>query len=245
VEPVSRRSFLSGVSLLPLAALVPRRVWLFSYSAHAPLRALSSREASVVEAAAARLIPGPSDDPAEMGHPGAREAKVVRYIDTLLGALGPARARVFAGGPFSRRHGGADSFRDFVALDPVEKAAWTARLSELTEKYRSGVQVLDARAGGDFVKATPADQDAILAQDPDGFMTMLMQHAIEGMYSAPEYGGNARLVGWREIKFPGDTQPRGYRDREVSRSDGPDPYEPDAVVDAAIKLITSTAPPGS
>jgi hypothetical protein len=76
-------------------------------------------------------------------------------------------------------------------------------------------------------------------------MSLLMQHAIEGMYSAPEYGGNAELVGWREIKFPGDTQPRGYADHQVTNSDGPDAYEPSPIVDGAIKLITSTAPPGA
>jgi len=245
VEQISRRRFLTGVSLLPLAAAVPRRVWQFSYSANAPLRALSTHQMAVVEAATARLIPGPSDDHAERGHPGAREAKVVRYIDTLLGALDPSPERVFAGGPFSGRHGGDDSFLHFLELDAVERAAWSARLKDLKQKYRAGVQALDSAAGGDFAAASAADQDAILARDPDGFMTLLMQHAIEGMYSAPEYGGNAELVGWKEIKFPGDTQPRGYHDDEVANSDGPDAYQPSAIVDGAIKLITSTAPPGA
>ena len=228
-----------------MAAALPRRVWKLSYSSAAPLRALTPREAAVVEAATARLIPGPRDDPAEQGHPGAREANVVRYIDTLLGALDRSPGRVFAGGPFSGRHGGARSFREFLALDAVEEMAWEARLGELKQQYRLGVRTLDARAGGDFAAAPAPTQDAILAEDPDGFTSLLMQHAIEGMYSAPEYGGDAELVGWREIRFPGDTQPRGYSDREVSRSDGPDPYEPTAIVDAAIKLLTATAPPGS
>src|SRR5262249_50103993 len=183
-------------------------------------------------------------DPAERGHPGAREAKVVRYIDTLLGVLDKSPAKVFAGGPFSGRHGDDESFLHFLALDSVERAAWAARLADLKQQYRSGVRTLDSAAGGDFARASAADQDAILARDPDGFMSLLMEHAIEGMYSAPEYGGNAELVGWREIKFPGDTQPRGYADHEVANSDGTDAYEPNAVVDGAIKLITSTGPPG-
>ena len=39
------------------------------------------------------------------------------------------------------------------------------------------------------------------------------------MYSNPEYGGNANLVGWRDIKFPGDTQPRGYTDAQVEQAE--------------------------
>ena len=42
----------------------------------------------MVEDATARIAPGPRDDPAEEGHPGAREADVTGYIDAMLGALG-------------------------------------------------------------------------------------------------------------------------------------------------------------
>ena len=37
------------------------------------------------------------------------------------------------------------------------------------------------------------------------------------MYGAPEYLGNRDLVGWRNIGFAGDVQPRGYTDAEVSQ----------------------------
>ena len=52
------------------------------------LRFFTSHQAAVVEAATARIAPGPADDPAEAGHPGAREAGVTGYIDSMLGALG-------------------------------------------------------------------------------------------------------------------------------------------------------------
>ena len=61
-------------------------------------------------------------------------------------------------------------------------------------------------AGGDFTAVSTEMMDGILAQDPDGFMTLLFGHAIEGMYSAPEYGGNRDLVDWHEIAWPGDRQ---------------------------------------
>src|SRR5690242_12715386 len=50
-------------------------------------RFFTPHQAAVVEAATARIAPGPHDDPAEQGHPGAREAGVTGYIDTMLGAL--------------------------------------------------------------------------------------------------------------------------------------------------------------
>ena len=46
------------------------------------------------------------------------------------------------------------------------------------------------------------------------------------MYAVPEYGGNKGLVGWKDIRFPGDSQPRGYTRTQVRSADGPDPVEP-------------------
>jgi hypothetical protein len=73
----------------------------------ASLGFFTEHQAEVVEAATARIAPGPKDDPAEAGHPGAREAGVTGYIDTMLGALHDGvlqHDRVFAGGPWSNRH---------------------------------------------------------------------------------------------------------------------------------------------
>ena len=57
-------------------------------------------EYAVVDAACAMLIPTDDD-------PGATEARVVDYIDGLLGAFSFDPPRIWAGGPFSgRRFGG-------------------------------------------------------------------------------------------------------------------------------------------
>ena len=48
---------------------------------------------------------------------------------------------------------------------------------------------------------------------------MVFQQAAEGMYGAPEYGGNKDLVGWKYIKYPGDAQPRGYTAAEMIAPD--------------------------
>ena len=99
----------------------------------ATFRFFTGHQAAVVTAATARIAPGPADDPAEAGHPGAREADVTGYIDTMLGALGAldsAAPPVFAGGPWSNRHtSGPDLMARFMTLDPVARIAWRRRLT--------------------------------------------------------------------------------------------------------------------
>ena len=202
-------------------------------------RFFTPHQAAVVEAATARIAPGPRDDPAEQGHPGAREADVTGYIDTLLAALGDDPPAIFAGGPWSNRHtSGPDLMARFAALDPVAKIAWRKRLSRWQDQYRDGIEALDKLAGGDFTKAAPAEQDEILATaSVSTFTSLLFEHTIEGLYGAPEYGGNRGGSGWREIGFPGDIQPRGYTPDEVERSDGPDPVEQSPIIADLIKLL--------
>ena len=128
----------------------------------------------MVEDATARIAPGPGDDPAEAGHPGAREAGVVDYIDMMLGTLSSlgssssssgAAPLVFAGGPWSNCHtSGPDLMASFIALDAVRTIAWRRRLAGWQQQYRDGIATLDRLAGGDFTKAAPADQDQILAR---------------------------------------------------------------------------------
>jgi len=205
-------------------------------------RFFTSQQAAVVTAATARIAPGPADDPAEAGHPGAREADVTGYIDTMLGALGAldsAAPPVFAGGPWSNRHtSGPDLMARFMPLDPVARIAWRRRLTGWQQQYRQGIATLDKLAGGDFTKASAAVQDKILAgSGARSFTSLLFEHTIEGLYAAPEYGGNRGLAGWKDIGFPGDIQPRGYTAEEVSRSDGPDPVDNTGIVADVLKLL--------
>ena len=202
-------------------------------------RFFTSHEAAVVEAATARIAPGPADDPAEAGHPGAREAGVTDYIDAMLGALAGSVPLIFAGGPWSNRHAaGPDRMADFIPLDPITLIAWRKRLAGWQEQYRAGVAALDKLAGGDFAKAAPGEQDKILArQDASTFRSLLFEHTVEGLYANPEYGGNRGLAGWRDIGFPGDSQPSGYPADEVERSDGRDPLAAGGVVADVLKFL--------
>jgi gluconate 2-dehydrogenase gamma chain len=99
-------------------------------------------------------------------------------------------------------------------------------LPGLREVYRAGVAQLDAAAraffAAPFVDLTPAQQDEVLADAADparhprhprsgrNFFDHLLAHTAEGMFCAPEYGGNRDRIGWRLIAFEGDSQPLGY-----------------------------------
>jgi hypothetical protein len=175
-------------------------------------------EYKVVEAACAQLIPTDDD-------PGATEARVVDYIDGLLGAFAFDPPHIWAGGPFSGRHGGDQGFARFHPLTALDELAWRTRIEGslgreerefngpvvgFQARYRAGIAAL----GADFAEASAEEQLARLQAHAE-FTGLLYEHACEGMYGAPEYGGNQGLVGWRYIGFEGDVQPRGYTDDEV------------------------------
>jgi hypothetical protein len=181
---------------------------------------LTPEQYAIVEAACERLIP------AAGAHPGARALGVADYIDGLLGAFTVNPPRIWAGGPFSGRAGGDASFDRFLNLSPLEELAWRTRIEgsrgvaerELNgpvtgwqERYVDGLAAL----GTEFAALPPDEQDARL-DAVHSFKALLYQHACEGAYAAPEYGGNRGGAGWDAVQFPGDVQPRGYTDEEVS-----------------------------
>jgi hypothetical protein len=233
---LSRRRFLQAAGMLPLAAMLPRGTIAEALAAEPDdeFWFFDAHQAAVVVEATARIIPGPEDDPLEVGHPGAREANVVRYIDVLLGAFTVRPPRIFASGPYSDRAGGDENyFEHFIPLTPVQDQIWRKRIATLQAEYAAGIKELDQATGGDFTAASRDDRDAALA-GAGAFLDLLFVHAIEGMYAAPEYGGNKDLAGWKEISFPGDSQPRGYTPAEVGETDGLDPVVPDVLLSAVI-----------
>jgi hypothetical protein len=175
---------------------------------------------AVVRAAVDRLVPTFED------HPGAAAAGAADYIDGLLGAFLVDPPRIFAGGPFSGRHGGESGFSQFTPLSKYQELAWRIRIegtlgiaerefngpvAGLQDVYRAGIAAL----GADFCDVDGDEQDRRLDAAP-AFKALLYEHACEGTYGAPEYGGNRDALAWAAIKFPGDIQPRGYTDAEVS-----------------------------
>lgn len=186
-------------------------------------RFLTHAEHRTLAAACDRLIP-PVDD-----HPGAAALGVADYVDTLLAAFASDPPHIWAGGPYSGRAGGEASFGQFLELSPLEQLAWRTRIEGSRgdparefngpvvgwqQQYRDGLAAL----GADFADQPPEERDRRLEADP-AFTALCYSHACEGAYSAPEYGGNRDLAGWRAIRYEGDVQPRGYRDEEVSGRD--------------------------
>ena len=180
---------------------------------------LTDTEFQTLCAACARLIPADET-------PGAVEAGAPQYIDGLLGAFLVDPPRIWAGGPSSGRFGGPAGFARFHRLPPLDELAWRMRIEGSRgmperefngpvvgwqEMYRQGL----AGLGEDFGALSGEDQDARLRAAGE-FTTLLYKHCCEGMYGAPEYGGNRHGAAWRAIDFPGDVQPRGYTDAEVS-----------------------------
>ena len=242
---VGRRAFLKAAGALGLLALVPRRR-LEALVASAPGpgqdgRFLTAHELDTLRAVTARFVPGPPDDP----DPGALEAGVAEAIDLLLAAFTFEPPLIHAGGPFSDRAGAThDDFADFVPLDAHAALGWRIRLegsqglparefagpvTGLQEIYRSGLAHLDERSqqafGVDFKDAPGPAQDLLLSDQTDGdlqnFVGAALANTLEAMYGPPEYGGNQGLVGWGYTRWPGDLQPRGSTDAEVSQP-GPD-----------------------
>jgi gluconate 2-dehydrogenase gamma chain len=142
-----------------------------------PLRFFTETEALIVAAAASRIFP--SDD----SGPGAREAGLSIYIDRQLA------------GSYGR-----DRFR--YTQPPFENAP--RELGYQGEKtprqiYREGLKGLS-----EFHLLPPAEQDKSLQQiESSAFFALLRQNTIEGMFCDPMHGGNAGMVGWQLVGFPG------------------------------------------
>jgi hypothetical protein len=177
-------------------------------------------EYTTLRAACAQMMPS------DQGAPGAEEAGVADYIDIYLGAFAFDPPRIWAGGPTSGRMGGDPRFGTFHRLSRLDELAWRMRIegsqgleerefngpvTGLQEVYRRGLAAL----GEDFCHIDGKEQRQRLRAD-ETFSALLWEHCCEGMYGAPEYGGNRDGMGWAAIGMDGDVQPRGYSDAEVS-----------------------------
>jgi len=193
-------------------------------SAPHELRFLDPAEHRVVNAAADRLVPPGG------AHPGAAALGAADYVDTTLGAFTFDPPRVFTGGPFSGRFGGDARWTEWLPLTRLEELVWRTRIEGsrgLPERewngpvrgwqeiYRDGLAAL----GADFADLDGDAQDARLRAAPRDFRVLFHEHVCEACYGPPEYGGNRDLAGWRAIQFPGDVQPRGWTDDEVTNRD--------------------------
>jgi gluconate 2-dehydrogenase gamma chain len=199
---MKRREFLTipaaaiGGTLLYTLAREPFRLKAQDGQVRVPLRFFTAEEARTLSAACERIFPS------DASGPGAKEAAVVIYIDRQLA------------GPYGR-----DKYR-------YTKAPWVESTPEHgyqgketpQQIYRAGIKQL-----GNFADLPAADQDAKLAAiEQSRFFQLLRTHTIEGMFCDPMHGGNAGLIGWQLIGYPGPQI--GYR-AEIDRHYG-QPWRP-------------------
>ena len=161
-----------------------------------PLRFFTRDEALDVAAAASRIFPSDATGP------GANEAGVVIYIDRqLAGPYGRDVHRYtqppFESGPPELGYQGSES--------PAQI-------------YRTGLKQIGGLRNLDTTR-----QDAVLKQiEKTLFFQLLRTHTIEGMFCDPVHGGNAGMIGWQLIGFPG---PRMSYSDEVEAYNGR-PFRP-------------------
>jgi hypothetical protein len=175
------------------------------------------------------LIPG------DEASPGATLAHAAYYLDQLLGAFDVDPPRIYAGGPYSGRHGGEDGFSQFQKLTRVEELRWRTYLegsqgiperewngpvTGLIEKYETWLDVLDQSArdseGAAFATLDVGTRSKLVQKADPELVSTLYGHAVEGTYGDPVYGGNHDQLGWAAIDYEGDRQPVGYSAEQMA-----------------------------
>lgn len=186
-ELLGRGAAIGVVLALPTAAGTAT-VGRISTAAAAPTT-LTSAQQAILRAAVDRLIP------ADANGPSGTQAGVAAYITQgLTGGL--------AGG-----------------------------LSKTAPLYKAGLPAIDAYAqsayGGAFTALAPAQQDAVLSDieagkpktgfvpDAATFFSALREHALQGMFSDPVYGGNKNFAGWDLIGYAGVRMPLPASDQKI------------------------------
>jgi gluconate 2-dehydrogenase gamma chain len=150
--------------------------------------ALAELNVETLAAIVERLIP--SDDTG----PGAREAKVTRY---LLRALGDEYAE----------HVGI--YRDaLAAVDAFARLNFGATFSDLPPVDQD--IVLEGAESNTLATVPPL---------PEAFFALVRQHTLEGMFGDPRWGGNANELGWQLLGYPGPRATWTSEDQRIEAID--------------------------
>jgi gluconate 2-dehydrogenase gamma chain len=141
------------------------------FSATDSPQVLTMTEVVALQAALERLIPS------DQNGPGAKEAKVWRYIDINLGGQYASLQSIYSQG--------------LAALDTYAQQSQGKTFASL-----------DAAQQDQILKSMEAGTGPGGAAGKTFFRT-LRNHALEGMFGDPAHGGNANFVGWQLIGYPG------------------------------------------
>jgi hypothetical protein len=126
-----------------------------------------------------------------------------------------------------------DDFADFIPLTRLQLLSWRVQLLGtaavpgsdfntavlgpvvgLRDQYKTGLADIQSKSqamfSADFTTLSPTQQDTVLQAIDPNFFDLISEHTLEGMFCAPEYGGNSNGIGWTLIGYDGDSQPLGY-----------------------------------
>jgi gluconate 2-dehydrogenase gamma chain len=136
--------------------------------------ALTATELATLDAICARLVP--TD---ELG-PGAKEAHAAQYIDRALG-------------------GALASFLDDYSLGLAAINAY-ARLKKPGARSFADLSV---EQQNEVLREMEQDVQLGFIPSSSAFFSLIRAHTLQGMFCDPIYGGNANMVGWDLIGYPG------------------------------------------
>jgi gluconate 2-dehydrogenase gamma chain len=164
---------------------------------------------SLPAAGTAQLLPAGADAaPAAAPLTTAQTAVLDAFVERLIptDALGPGGKEAGASAFIARSLAGGLS----------------GGLKRLAGFYAAGLNAVDAYAtsayGGAFASLPADKQDAVLTDmaagkatgfvpDSATFFATVHEHALEGMFSDPVYGGNKNFAGWDLLNYPGVRMP--------------------------------------
>lgn len=136
------------------------------------LEHLTAAEADLLDAVLDRLIPS------DQHGPGAREARVIHYIDRALGGALSASRLAYSTG--------------LAALDRYAQSSRGHGFLALTNSDKDSV-LIDVETGAATGFGASSAQ----------FFAMVLAHTRQGMFGDPYYGGNANFAGWDLLGYPG------------------------------------------
>ncbi|MDQ8034581.1 MAG: gluconate 2-dehydrogenase subunit 3 family protein [Bordetella sp.] len=162
----------------------------------APLRFFNEREATLMDAIAARLIP------ADALGPGAKEAGVTRFLDGQLAGAWGAGDHLYRQGPFEA---GTPEQGYQLSFTPAEMyRRGLAAFDEAVRKQAGkAFAELDAKAQDEWLTALQQGKPDLGPLPAAVFFQALLEGTMEGFFSDPLYGGNVDMVGWKLVGFPG------------------------------------------
>jgi gluconate 2-dehydrogenase gamma chain len=190
-----------------------------------PLRALrffNDAQARVITAMAERMFPR------DEAGPGATDAHVLDYLDGRLVSAWGLGARTYRQGPFFAPQDSGHGVQTPMTPRDIYQEALAAVDSYCHRQFGTPFDQASSSQQDDVLHALEQSKVDTFTTIPSAqFFAMFRQNMLEGLFADPLYGGNANLIGWKWIGFPGD--PEAYGDpygRLIDKFDTPYNVEP-------------------